>query len=561
MVASDLGFLALGGILGLLAGAALLAVLRTRPPAPRQIRLTVTPGSVPIRPSRTTLDGDPFAPEPGWMALGGPAGTRRLGTEPATATALAGGARNGTLVRSDAPHDGPPADSPPTETDTETGLPDGETESVGIAIGSGPDPVLAAIAASGARAAKRDGSREDVVVVVERPGEGGPLETTEDGLGVAILEAAIRARRAGATAKAPGPQEAGAARAESDVTGTIAVLTRPNQRAATNGHRTEARSRGTSGAGSGGGHGADRPTGDGQAASASPDQCAEARTTVDERCALAERMRITAGHAAEVLRQAQGTYDAHIARAAAAEAIAESRAQRAAKDEAQNRFRTERSRAGSREAVEQAARDWLQEINRINAAAREAATTLAREREAAAALQASIERLTIEADAARLQAEGAEESCSLARKSLAAIDAFCLYLEPVRALAARLLRASRRLLGAFGLETRRVGLDRQALDGRLEGGRGFPLPRERGGRLARGGVDAVDLLEQLQGRLLDGFPRSGPGAFPCGTGSEPRPWPRAGRATRRSPRRPRPGRCERRTCPGPGAAPRPHARR
>ena len=68
-------------------------------------------------------------------------------------------------------------------------------------IGSGPDPVLAAIAASGVRAATRDRDREDVVVVVERPGETGPIETSEDGLGVAILEAAILARRAGATAE------------------------------------------------------------------------------------------------------------------------------------------------------------------------------------------------------------------------------------------------------------------------------------------------------------------------------------------------------------------------
>ena len=70
MAASDLGFLALGGILGLLAGAALIAVLRTRTAPPRQIRLTVTPGSVPIRPSRTTLGIDPFAPEDRWVAHG-----------------------------------------------------------------------------------------------------------------------------------------------------------------------------------------------------------------------------------------------------------------------------------------------------------------------------------------------------------------------------------------------------------------------------------------------------------------------------------------------------------
>ena len=282
--------------------------------------------------------------------------------------------------------------------------------------------MLAAIAASGAPCRQRDRSREDVVVVVERPGEAGPLETTEDGLGVAILEAAIRARRAGAAAASASREPpASPGQPGTDVTGSIAVLTGPRDRA-TSGHRPEARSRGTSGAGSGGGQGADAPAGGGQAASASPDQCAEARTTVDERCALAARMRVTRGHAAEVLRDAQRTYDAHIAQAAAAEAIAESRASAPPRTRPRTAFRTERSRAGSREAVEQAARDWLQEINRINAAAREAATTLAREREAAAALQASIERLTIEADAARLQAEGAEESCSLARRSLAACE-------------------------------------------------------------------------------------------------------------------------------------------
>ncbi|MDP9483051.1 MAG: hypothetical protein M3P84_07500 [Chloroflexota bacterium] len=428
MVASDLGFLALGGILGLLAGAALIAILRTRPPAPRQIRLTVTPGSVPVRPSRTTLGIDPFTPEARWVAHGEPSGLSRLGPEVAAATALAGGARNGTLVRSEAPHDGPPT-GPEEGAPTAAASPAGGTESVGIDIGSGPDPVLAAIAASGKRLAQRDGDREDVVVVVERPGEPGPFETTEDGLGVAILEAAIRARRAGTTAAAAGTATSGATSAaastagrdDADVTGSVAVMTRPAQAGATNSHRPEARARGT-GAGASGGQSGDRPAGDGQAASAEPEQCAEARTTVDERCALAQRMRVTAGHAAELLREAQGTYDAHIAQAAAAEAIADTRAQRAAKDGAQNRFRTERARAGSREAVEQAARDWLQEINRINAAAREAGAALAREREAAAALQASIERLTIDADAARVQAESAEESCTLARKNLAACE-------------------------------------------------------------------------------------------------------------------------------------------
>jgi hypothetical protein len=133
-------------------------------------------------------------------------------------------------------------------------------------------------------------------------------------------------------------------------------------------------------------------------------------------------MRLTAEQAATALRDAQRTLDEHVAQAATAEAVADSRSQRAAKDEAQNTFRTERAGAGSRESVEQAARDWLQEINRINAAAREAAATQTRESEAAAAVAAMIERLTVEADAARVQAEGAQQSCVLARASLATCE-------------------------------------------------------------------------------------------------------------------------------------------
>ena len=436
MLASDLGFLALGGILGLFAGAALIAVLRARPAAPRQIRLTVTPGSVPIRPSRTTLAGDPFAPEPRWVALGGPADLGRLGHEAAFATAVGQGGWNGTPVRSEAPHDSfPTALEAPIVTDAVT-HPDlahdpeaaTDAEAVGLAVGSGPDPVFAAIAASpgGVEAGEGVG----VPVLVERPGNPMPLLLTEADSGIAILEAAMRARRAattaatGAAGAAPAGADAGAGDAgATDVAGSIMVMARPEPTGASNGHRPTARAARGSGRGSDGHRQGDAPPGDaGQAAPAGPDPCAEPRHTVDERCALAERMRLTAERAADTLREAQRTFDVHVAHAAAAEAVAEPRAQRAAKDEAQNTFRTERGRAGSREAVEQAARDWLQEINRINAAAREAGATLGREREAAAALQSTIERLTVEADAASVQAEGAEASCVLARESLATCE-------------------------------------------------------------------------------------------------------------------------------------------
>jgi hypothetical protein len=428
VLASDLGFMALGGIVGLLAGAALIAVLRTRPPSPRQIRLTVTPGSVPIRPSRTTLAGDPFTSDPRWVALGGPADPSRVGTDAPYARGIGRRARNGTPVRSAAPHDTSPS-PPEAETVTDTRAVQVETESVGLTIDSGTDPVFAAIASA------RDTALAEVglgaSVLVERPSSPVPLLMTEAGSGVAILEAAIHARRSAAEGSADG--------SAGDVSGSVMVMTRAEQTGTTDGPGPGARAARGSGGGSGGSGGSGGGSGDGggsgggasddgsptgaaDGATAEADPCADARHTVDERCALAERMRLTAEHAADALREAQRTLDEHAASAAAAEAIAEPRAQRSAKDEAQSTFRSERTQAGSRESVEQAARDWLQEINRINAAAREAAATLAREREAGAAVLAAIERLTIEADAARVQAEGAEESCVLARGSLATCE-------------------------------------------------------------------------------------------------------------------------------------------
>jgi hypothetical protein len=150
--------------------------------------------------------------------------------------------------------------------------------------------------------------------------------------------------------------------------------------------------------------------------------CGAQRRTMTELCALAERMRNQAEGAADKLRQAQRTYDAHVSAADQAEAIADPRVQRAAKDAAQHAFRRDRARAGSRDEIEAAARTWLQEINRINGEAREAAARLTQERRAATAQVTAIERLTVEADAVRVQAEAALEACLQAREALAACE-------------------------------------------------------------------------------------------------------------------------------------------
>ena len=150
--------------------------------------------------------------------------------------------------------------------------------------------------------------------------------------------------------------------------------------------------------------------------------CAEARRLADERCELAARSREQAAAADETHRSAQRAYDQHEAAAEVAAASADPRAVRRAKDDAQMRFRDGRAGATTSEAVEAAARDWLLEINAINAEAREAAATLGRERAAAADVGADLERLEVEADAARISAEMAESACLAAREALAACE-------------------------------------------------------------------------------------------------------------------------------------------
>ncbi len=92
MTPSEFSFLALGLILGAVSGAALVELIRARPPTPREVRVTVAHDAIPRR--ATTLADDAFVavgPEP---ARGGPA-DRRLVRD----TMPAGGADRRTTVR------------------------------------------------------------------------------------------------------------------------------------------------------------------------------------------------------------------------------------------------------------------------------------------------------------------------------------------------------------------------------------------------------------------------------------------------------------------------------
>jgi hypothetical protein len=166
---------------------------------------------------------------------------------------------------------------------------------------------------------------------------------------------------------------------------------------------------------------ADDPAGPGAATAAAlaADPCASARGAVEDACGLADRMSALALASQERLREARRAYDEHAGRRERAAAVADPRAVRAAKDEAQATFRRARLAARDRAALETAAGEWLREIDRVNARTREAARLVAREDAAEAGLLHTLDRLGIEADGGRISAESAAEACRNARIALA----------------------------------------------------------------------------------------------------------------------------------------------
>ena len=153
------------------------------------------------------------------------------------------------------------------------------------------------------------------------------------------------------------------------------------------------------------------------------DPCAAQRRLVDERCAVAERAKEQADIAAANLRNARRAYDDVAHRIDEAHLRTDPRAVDSAKEAARQAFRGARERARARADLELAATVWLTEINRINLSTRDASLLIAREQSDAALLLTSIERQALEADAARITADAAEEACAEAKVALAACAA------------------------------------------------------------------------------------------------------------------------------------------
>ena len=382
---SEFAFLAMGLVLGIAAGAALILIVRSRRPNAREVRVTMTADAVPRR-RAATLANDAFAEARGSAepARGGPADRRETGAI-SIATQSGGAAAEprtvvhmptpGTIIEPAFKLTGPTPEVVPVlatnGADPGGGL--GQTV-VGTAmpIASGVDPMLTALRASAAAAAEAAMEPVATAVAVQTP----PTPAVADD-------------------RVPDPIGSSSPPASGD-----------RAEATAGGSRSRAASGSTS---------KRAPTGD--AGNGGP--CAEPRRIADERCELASRARAQATEAEQTLRDAQREYDDHETAAAAAAAAADPRAVRQAKDDAQAKFRAGRAAATTNEEVEAAARTWLLEINDINGRARDAATALAKAHASAPEFAVRLERTAVAADAARISAEAAEATCLAARQVVA----------------------------------------------------------------------------------------------------------------------------------------------
>lgn len=163
------------------------------------------------------------------------------------------------------------------------------------------------------------------------------------------------------------------------------------------------------------------PGGSPSPAQAAPgaDPCEAQRHLVEDRCAFADAARSAATTTAEALREAQRAYDILRERVDAAESTADPRRVAAEKERLHALFRAATARAGSSDDTEAAARAWLDEINALNAAVRDARRVADQGNAELRSAHPALERLSAQADAARIASENAEGACRDARQELA----------------------------------------------------------------------------------------------------------------------------------------------
>lgn len=478
MSPAEFFFLAVGLVLGVAAGAAILDVVRARPPRP-EVRLTITRDALPRRTGtddRQPKPGDPIAANPagttdaGQGSPGGPSamdGDPSSKPEPSWPPDLEPATASPLLLR------GRPAPIPPLTARPTSSLlapkaaapsmePDRTAGRIPLAVGKGVDPTLAALRAV-ARERVPVAAGETPPSRIRRPfekragaesaGGGAPMRPTAAGRGRSSGGDSSGGDSDTTAGAGNGNDASGSTRGSAGSSGSAAS----NKRAAS--HRSAASSASGAPDDSRTSHGpvpngsspSDPPatpdeTGGGTSAS---DQtvgvaatatngassisgpCAEERLLAEERCTVAAQARERAEEVAAELRRVQRVYDQASAQAEAAGKASDPRAVADAKEAARQKFRTATHAARARADLEAAATEWLEEINRVNRERREASEVADEARQTAAALLRDIERLTLAADASRITAEAATSACMEARQLVADCEEAARAPQPV----------------------------------------------------------------------------------------------------------------------------------
>ncbi len=364
MSPSEIGFLALGIVLGSTAGVALLAVVRPRSPLRPVVKVTVTPHAMTPRElaevSRRAARFDGPVP-------GSPDEDAHRDLPAAAGLGDAAAARPST----------PPA------TDTRTHVPTGPmgvpSHAVGIPIVGGGQPLHGPLASAG-----------PAVAVAERLETGASTHSgmpTRMDVGPSSNGLAVRTRP-----PVPEPRPA----LPPNAAGIPIVAGRT-----------------PSGRGS-------RPAAPGTATTA--DACSDERAQAATACAAADAARDAARRLADRLRDEQRAHADLQARVEEAGMLADPRRLAAEKERLHAVFKAAHVETGSADEAEAAAREWLTAVSAANAAAHDAARRVQSGSEELRLQTVSLEKLDLEANATRVAAERSEDACRAAREALAACE-------------------------------------------------------------------------------------------------------------------------------------------